>query len=197
MKEEEGVKVTLDKLKEELSYINKFVYFDEDDYLREKVSNSSKVNELIKEAEQMLRTCEIEEDQYFIQGILGNLYRVSELPKRAIHYLKQCYEYAVHHNVMKKEIVTLIRLGEAYKYNSQHKHAIKLFDESISKCKSSNETHFLDFALQHKGKCLIELRQFDQAEQCLNEAYDLRVLKGNDELLSSTKQALDLLVSLR
>ncbi|GAA0459898.1 tetratricopeptide repeat protein [Alkalibacillus silvisoli] len=156
--------MTIDKLKDELSYINDYVYFDEDDYLREKVSNLSKINELIKEAEQLLKVCKIEEDKYFIQGTLGNLYRISEFPKRSIYYLEQCYEYAVHHNDLKKEIVTLIRLGEAYKYADQLEHALSLFNEAIRKCKSFNETKFLDFALQHKGKCLVELKRFEEAE---------------------------------
>ncbi|WP_017186253.1 tetratricopeptide repeat protein [Alkalibacillus haloalkaliphilus] len=189
--------MTLDKLKKELSHINEFVYFDEDDYLREKASNLSKVNELIKAAEQMLNFCKIEEDQFFIQGALGNLYRVSECPKRSIYYLEQCYEYAVHHNDLKKEIVTLIRLGEAQKYADQHERAINLFNEAIRKCKSFNETKFLDFALQHKGKCLLELKRFEEAESCLQDAYALRLRKNSDELINSTKKAIDLLKFLK
>ncbi|MBA9029084.1 hypothetical protein [Peribacillus huizhouensis] len=63
--------------RERLVAINEIVYFDKNEYLREKTSNPLKLKELIDEAENLLQTSN-EDDRYFLYGTIGNLYRINE-----------------------------------------------------------------------------------------------------------------------
>ncbi|TQR17705.1 hypothetical protein [Psychrobacillus vulpis] len=177
--------------KKNLSSINEFIYFDSNDYLREKTTNPLKLKQVIAEAENLLRISD-EEDKYFLYGTVGNLYRICGEPEKAINYLNYCLNYALEEENISKEIVTLIRLGEALKYHKKHNKAIEFFDEAFNKCKDNKIDSYLDYALQHKGKCLMELGMLDEAEKCFIKAFKLREFKGDSTLIDSTKQALDL-----
>jgi tetratricopeptide (TPR) repeat protein len=179
-------------LKRKLSSLNEIIYFDSNQFLREKSSNPSKLKQVIDEAESVMEKSSGEEDMYFLYGTLGNLYRIYGQPKKAIHYLTMCNEYAIKNFNSKKEIVSLIRLGEALKYDNKQNEALIMFNKAIDKCLDNNEAIYLDFALQHKGKCLMELSKLDEAEKCLLEAFKLRKLKCDTELIDSTQEAIDL-----
>lgn len=62
-------------------------------------------------------------------------------------------------------------------------------------CKNENSI-YLDFALQHKGKCLMELDRNFEAKECFKEALKIREQKEDSELIRSTILALDFLASL-
>lgn len=51
---------------------------------------------------------------------------------------------------------------------------------------------FLEFALQHKGKCLMEMGRLDEAEIEFIKAFKLRKFKGDIALINSTEKALEL-----
>ena len=92
--------------------------------------------------------------------------------------------------------MSLIRLGEAIKYNGNHMKALGIFNEVLDNCKTKNNLLYLDFAIQHKGKCLLELGRMTEAEQCFKEALELRELKGDVSLIESTQQALNFIKKL-
>lgn len=177
--------------KEKLSALNEIIYFDKNDYLREKTSDFSKLKQVISEGEKLLRNCN-EDDKYFLYGTLGNLYRIYGQPEKAISFLKNSLEYAAKRKNAAKEIVSLIRFGEALKYDSSHEEALKMFNKTLDKIKYQNMGEYLDFVLQHKGKCLMELRKLDEAKECFSEALKLRESKGYFSLIDSTQQAIDL-----
>ncbi|MDM5247662.1 tetratricopeptide repeat protein [Lysinibacillus sp. G4S2] len=182
--------------KKSISDLNKFIYFDNNDYLREKTSNPLKLKQVIAEAENLLKINN-EEDKYFLYSTIGNLYRICEEPQKAIYYLNLCLSYASEEGNIKNEIVTLIRLGEALKYDKKHSEALEFFDKAFNKCKDNNIDAYLDFALQHKGKSLMELGRFVEAEKCFISAFKLRKFKGDTTLIDSTKQALDFVQRLK
>ena len=184
--------MNLAKFKGKLSLLNDIIYFDTNDYLREKTTNPLKLKKFINEAEALLKVMHNEENRYFLQGTLGNLYRIHGNPKRAIHYLTYCKTFAVEQKNTNREIVSLIRLGEAFKYKEERMRALELFNEAVKKCTKYN-TSYLDFALQHKGKCLMEIGNMDEAKECLQEALQLRKVNGEQSLIDSTQQALDFL----
>lgn len=84
----------------------------------------------------------------------------------------------------------MIRLGEVYKYQNQHDKALDLFDEAIMICQEEGVNQSLDFAYQHLGKCLMEMKRYDEAERSLQLALQIRMEKGNAELIHSTRIAL-------
>lgn len=91
----------------------------------------------------------------------------------------------------------LIRLGEAIKYNGNPMKALGIFNEVLDKCKANNNLLYLDFAIQHKGKCLLELGEIAEAEKCFKEALRLRELKEDILLIESTQQALNFIKKLK
>ncbi|MCA1029713.1 tetratricopeptide repeat protein [Bacillus timonensis] len=186
-------KINVKHVKERFAFINSTIYFDEKEYLREKTSDSSMISDLINHTESYLNedTTLSMEDLFFLYGMLGNLYRIVNQPIKAIDILEKCMVMAK--DDAAKKIVTLIRLGEALKYKGEHEKALHHFDEAISLCRQNQVNSYMDFALQHKGKCLIEIGMFNEAEQCLKSALHIRMVKRNDSLISSTKAAIRLI----
>ena len=172
--------------------MNEIIYFDKNEYLREKTSDPLKLNQIISQAERLLVNIN-ENDKYFLYGSLGNLYRINEQPQKAINCLTYCLRQATEERNLSREIISLIRLGEALKYNSSHKEALNHFNKASEICKAHRIDVYLDFALQHKGKCLMELAMLNEAEACFQKALTLRKSKGDLSLIDSTEQAIRLL----
>ena len=128
--------------------------------------------------------------------MLGYLYRIYGLEDidqlmKAQTYFYACLAYAVEKEDIKKEITTLIRLGEVYKYQNRHEKALALFNKAIKLCQEEGENQTIDFAYQHLGKCFMEMKCcYDEAERYLQLALQIRKEKGNPELIYSTRNAL-------
>jgi len=183
--------------KKSLTSVNEFIYFDSNDYLREKASNPLGLIQVITDAEYLLKIGIGESDKYFLNGTVGNLYRICGEPQKALDYLNSCLCFAKEEGNITRETVTLIRLGEALKYDGKHDEAIELFEEAFKKCKDNKLDTYLDFALQHRGKCLMEMGRIDEAEKSFIKALKLREFKGDTNLIDSTKKALELVKRLK
>ena len=190
------INVDIVDFKKNLFTINDIIFFDNNEYLREKTSNPLKILQFISEAEALLKDSN-EDDKYFLYGTLGNLYRIVGQPKIAIHSLSYCLNCSVKEKNLIREIATLIRLGEALKYDSNHGEALDKFNAALSLCEANKIDEYLDFVLQHKGKCLMEIEMLNEAEECFLEALVLRNTKGNFALIDSTQQAVNLLNELQ
>lgn len=177
--------------------ISEIIYFDSNEYLREKTCNPFRLREIIDMAENLLANLTNEDEKYFLMGTLGNLYRIYGVPQIAIPILTKCVTIASNQNNSKREIVSLIRLGEAIKYNGEPVKALEIFNEVLVKCKANNQLLYLDFAIQHKGKCLLEIGEIAEAEKCFKEALNLRELKGDVSLIESVQQALNFIQKLK
>ncbi|MEI4771886.1 tetratricopeptide repeat protein [Psychrobacillus sp. FJAT-51614] len=183
--------------KKSLSSVNEFIYFDSNDFLREKTSNPLRLKQVISDAEYLLKINIEESDKYFLYGTVGNLYRVCGEPQKALNYLNICLCHALKEGNITRETVTLIRIGEALKYYEKHDEALEHFEKAFKKCKDNKLETYLDFALQHKGKCLMEMGRLDEAVECFIEALKLREFKGDTTLIGSTKEALKLVKRLK
>lgn len=129
--------------------------------------------------------------------MLGYLYRIYGLEDedqlmKAEMYFKKCLTYTAEKQEIKKEITTLIRLGEVYKYQNRHEEALVLFYKAIKLCQKEGMAIIIDFAYQHLGKCLMEMKCYDEAERSLQVALEIRKRKGDLELIQSTQNALEL-----
>ena len=181
--------MSIANFKKNLSDLNRIIYFDKNDYLREKSSDELMMKNVILEGEKLLGQSNNENDLFFLYGTLGNLYRIIGQPQRALTYLNSCLELAQKDGKIQKEVVTLIRIGEAWKYANEHLKALRTFDEAKDKCKDHEV--YEDFILQHKGKCLMELGKLEEAEQCLLKALKLRNMKNDYSLINSTQKAIE------
>lgn len=189
--------MSIANFKRSLFILNQIVYFDDNDFLREKSSNVLEMQKIIMKAEELLNQTKNEEELYFIYGTLGNLYRIIGQPKKALVYLTFCLDFAQKKGNIRKEIVSLIRLGEAQKYDNQHLMALETINEALKKCIDHDETDYKDFILQHKGKCLMELGKLEEAEKCLLKSLNIRKMKNDNTLITSTQKALDFVYSMK
>ncbi|MED3804259.1 hypothetical protein P4562_20265 [Lysinibacillus xylanilyticus] len=155
------------EFKDCLLTLSEIIYFDSNEYLREKTSNPFRMKEIIDIAENLLANITNEDEKYFLMGTLGNLYRIYGELQKAVK--TECVTIASNQNNSNREIVALIRLGEAIKYKGNPMKALEIFNEVLEKCKANNNLLYLDFAIQHKGKCLLELGGIVEAEKCFKE----------------------------
>ncbi len=166
------------------------VYQDKEQYLRDQVPTSSQLSELVNALVGNIDQV-ANEDKYTVYNLLGNSCRILNQPIQAMHYLGLALKLAKREAYAPKIIVTMIRLGEALKYNHQHESALDMFDIAIATIEREKIERYTDFAYQHKGKCLMELHCWDEAEQLLLKALAIRNSKGDAELIKSTQIALD------
>lgn len=163
---------------------------DVTDNLHEKTSDVGAFQEVIRNATVLLDKTEDEMERQFLLGTLGNLNRIIGVPEKAITHLTESLAIARETKDVPREIAALIRLGEAVKYALRQNEALALFDEALEK--GEGEAHkYMDFALQHKGKCLLELERYEEAENSFLEALRLRKEKGDQPLIDSTQLAID------
>ncbi|MEK3979769.1 tetratricopeptide repeat protein [Psychrobacillus sp. FSL K6-2836] len=179
----------IDDLKKEFLSLQSFIYFDENDFLREKCSDEVALQKVIRDFEKAIfegTNRSQTEELIFLYGTIGNLYRIKGEMKPAIEVLSKAVELSEGN----KQISNLIRLGEALKYADQYQQALSIFNAVINQCKQEH-SQLLDFAYQHKGKCLLELEEISEAYECFQKAMDLRVRKGDESLIDSTQKALN------
>ena len=88
------------------------------------------------------------------------------------------------------EVANLLRLATAYQYVEQHHRAEPLFRRALALARTAGQTDLLDFALQHFGKCLVEMGWLAEAITCFGEALALRRAKSDEGLIASTERAL-------
>ncbi|MCS1350663.1 tetratricopeptide repeat protein [Mechercharimyces sp. CAU 1602] len=182
----------LDRLKRQLPSLQALTTFTED--LREVPLDQNQIERAILQAEVECAGEKVEEDKeaaLFLCGYLGNAYRVVGDVARALNYLKQALGLAEELDNVRQLIVALLRLGEAYKYAGDLKQAEALFIKAQTKATTHDVTPYIDFCLQHLGKCLWEQGRGTEAKALLTEALRLRNMKGDRDLIASTQLALN------
>lgn len=179
--------MSLKDLSEKLHALQGTVYFDEKRFFREQTNDRGFVQKLIAELEEKRKAGG--EETYFLLGVLGNCYRILNMPQQAIEVFQETLRY--HGGEEKKRMITLIRLGEAYKYNEQHQMALQVFKQAVDIIFRNQFSDYLDFLYQHQGKCYFELNELGKARELLAEAFAIRMGKGDPSLIASTKQVLE------
>lgn len=157
------------------------VYFDEQHFLREATLDQQHLQQKITEYEQQFSHAK-DLEIYQLASILGYYYRLHSVhvPTDIVvaeNYFHICLDYAQENNDPQKELITLVRLGETYKYSDLHALALKLFKKALFLC----DTHLIeshrDFILQHMGKCYMEVGFHQKAQNCFHQALALRKQK--------------------
>lgn len=129
------------------------------------------------------------EEAMHVLGPLGEAFRMLGQLDKAVPPLEEALALARELERPKFVIANLIRLATAYQYLNRHAEAEPLFVEALERAR---ERGFMeDFALQHYGKCLAELRRWDEAIACFEHAIARRT-GGDPALLDSSREALAL-----
>lgn len=90
-----GEVLRIDDLKKELASLQSFIYFDENNFLREKCSDEDALQKIIEEFEKAILDLYSQsplEDLLFFHGTIGNLYRIKEEVKSAIKDISKAVE---------------------------------------------------------------------------------------------------------
>ena len=128
-----------------------------------------------------------------LRGYLGTAYRILGRWRAASGHLRAAYSLARAANLPAAEVVALIRLGEVDRCRDAFPSAEACFREALAKCRADSRLGvYEDFALQHLGKCLLDMGCHAEALSCLDAALHLRTAKGDAALIASTEAALNL-----
>src|SRR5688572_5826593 len=104
---------------------------------------------------------------------------------------------AKRHRLFRHEVANRIRLAIALQHSFKHRVALEHFDQAMRTISEKRIRGYKDYVLQHKGKCLAEIEQFNKAAACLQEALRIRKRRGNQSLTKSTIAALQELSKVR
>lgn len=125
-------------------------------------------------------------------GYLGNVCRILGELTQSVDYLERAVALCRSEQSPKSELINTIRLAEAHKYNGEHKVAEELLRDALLAVDERRLEAHKDFVLQHLGKCRLEQGAMDDAIEYLEQALQLRLKKGDSELIQSTDKALRL-----
>ena len=93
-------------------------------------------------------------------------------------------------------LVAKIRLATTYHYKEAYGKCDKILKLCLKQTQSSSDSkisNYKDFVIQHLGKSKMDQKHFGEAEELLLKALHLRILKGELDLIDSTKSVLSLL----
>lgn len=89
---------------------------------------------------------------------------------------------------------TKLRLAVTFQYQRKFSKSTEIYEKAIKimrSSKSASVRNYLDFAIQHFGKQKFEQGFFSEALDYFMEAYELRIVKGDLDLVASTEFAIN------
>src|SRR5699024_9798373 len=109
------------------------IYQDECNYLRDQipVREGAKLITFLNEYKPYIDQYS-DEERYILYNAFGNSYRIVNQAGEAVDYLLKAFQLAEKENDPRKMVITLIRKGEAFKYNNHHQEALILFEKALT-----------------------------------------------------------------
>lgn len=156
------------------------------------ISSSLHSRESAKNAEQLRTHCKEMErvlhfkeglDKAFYLGRLGTYYRVLGEFEKSHESLDKALEIVQPRSHQAKAYT--IRKAHTWHWQGQYQRALELLEPLCEL-----ESGYQHFALQHRGKCLMDFGQLAEAKQDLEKALKIRVNEGNESLIQSSLGAL-------
>lgn len=89
-------------------------------------------------------------------------------------------------------VLNKIRLASTFQFLKSYDQATEILKACINSIEGSPESSdIIDFAFQHLGKVYFDQREVEKAEVAFLKALEIRKVKGDQELVASTTQALN------
>jgi HTH-type transcriptional regulator, pleiotropic regulator of extracellular virulence genes len=162
-----------------------------DERLREVASEPAEVEAALAVARIALDRAE-KRDRGWLLGYIGNAERMLGRPFDASHHFRESLELATSSGDARGRAVALIRLAEAQRCAEESAEGERSARAALAVIDADpGLTELRDFALQHLGKCLVELGRRDEAIAVLQEALALREAKEAADLVASSRLALE------
>lgn len=130
-------------------------------------------------------------EQVKMLGQLGVFSRMLGRLEAAQGYLEQAVALSTQLDDKRQVLVNGIRLAHVYQWQLRFEKADALFMECLRRCEGDPDlTDYIDFACQHYGKSLFDQGQYEEADAMFRRALDIRMSKGDRDLIESTQLAL-------
>lgn len=123
-------------------------------------------------------------------GEVGEGYRMLGRLDLARAPLEEAVQLADQRGDARRGMVNRLRLATLMQYAGEHEAAIAMFDDGVARARSLGL--LVDFALQHRGKCLAELGRWEAAIADFEAALAGREKADDAALVASTREALEL-----
>ena len=114
-----------------------------------------------------------------------------------LRILTEAYECSLDLGIPRSIAANGIRRATAMQYCGEHNMALLEFGSTLDYISTHKLRRLKDFALQHKGKCLVEMGQLDAADDCFRNALRLRRSRKATALVCSTLSAIKAVKSMR
>lgn len=124
-------------------------------------------------------------------GRIGDLTRLTGDFEEGEAALAEAMQLAAAEGDHTTRLVNRLRLAVLWHYKGSPGLARTTFRTLLSERDRDFRRGYADFVLQHLGKLLVELGEHEEAERILREALALREEKGAEDLIASTRSALD------
>lgn len=167
------------------------VGFHFDENLREVPDDPA---EMAKAIDFLLRTRKSVEDPELVRiyGWLSVFSRILGDLEPAHWFTVEAISIANEIGDMKSRVQNRIRLASVYQWQSNYNMADLIYESVVLQCELEEDVQqYLDFALQHFGKSLFEQGRYRDAAERFQQALDIRLASGNEELIASSRYALD------
>jgi HTH-type transcriptional regulator, pleiotropic regulator of extracellular virulence genes len=107
--------------------------------------------------------------------------------------LQQALKLFRKHGLVNFTIVAKLRMAQVLQYSGDLEMALAIVD-ALEEELEDEYVVYHDFILQHKGKILFDMKAYDPALECLNDALTIRKEKGDKALIDSTRYAMKVVV---
>jgi len=118
------------------------------------------------------------------QRLLGHLSEAHEMFKQAGEHFEK--------NHTQMQMINYLRWADAFRFEKRFAEAETILQKAEEILKGDNFTNYEDFYFQHLGKLFFDKDDFKSALSCFEKALQLRIKKGDRELIASTEFAIEI-----
>lgn len=163
-----------------------------DEHLHDVPDSSLEMTQGVRFLKQQLATRHANDpDRLSILGLLGVYARMLGDLDAAEHYLTEAVALAAESDARRAQTANRVRLAHVHQWQGDFERADELYEDIIRECESSADLDgYLDFACQHYGKSLFDQGRYAEAQALFQRALDLRAQSGNEDLVESTRLAM-------
>lgn len=125
-------------------------------------------------------------------GTLGVLCRTLMRLPESVGYLEEAAALCARLENGRGEVANLLRLAHAYQWLRDFGRSDSIFAEVLARCeREAGLADYVDFAYQHYGKSLFDQDRHEEALAMFSRALALRLEKGDEELVASSRLAVE------
>lgn len=128
-------------------------------------------------------------------GLIGVYERIAGNHSDSEYYLQKAIEYYTQTDNIQGLFINKLRLAHTYHWKGKFPAANTLFTELLQTL--PDLPAYEDFFYQHYGKSKLDEGDFHTALTCFQKALQIRLQKGNEELIHSTKLCITYCMSRR